>query len=241
MRWPPGFEDILSGTAAGTIRLESRDTHARVLASLVDVAVRAPDGRFLFTVGKLEVRQGDRLVLLGRNGVGKSQLVHLLRRAFEQDVAGVRVSPSLVLGFLDQGMSHLPGSDTAHGFIAGRFRLGDGRSRSLLAGAGFAMGAQNRPIAGLSPGEKARLGLLALRLTEPSFFLLDEPTNHLDIAGQEALEAEILAQGAAGVLVSHDRSFVQAVGTRFLLVRRGRLEEIGAPDEFYRSLVGGDA
>jgi ATPase subunit of ABC transporter with duplicated ATPase domains len=70
-----------------------------------------------------------------------------------------------------------------------------------------------------------RLGMLALRLTQPNLYLLDEPTNHLDIAGQEQLEAEILAQEATAVLASHDRAFVQAVGTRFLRIDRGRLTE----------------
>jgi ATPase subunit of ABC transporter with duplicated ATPase domains len=70
----------------------------------------------------------------------------------------------------------------------------------------------------LSPGQKARLGLLSLRLTAPNLYLLDEPTNHVDIAGQEQLEAEILEHAATGILVSHDRSFVRAVGTRWLQI-----------------------
>lgn len=97
---------------------------------------------------------------------------------------------------------------------------------SLLAGAGIAVIAQTRAIGLLSPGQKARLGLLALRLLEPNLYLLDEPTNHVDIAGQEQLETEIIAQAATCVLISHDRSFVRAVGTRFLLIEGGRAREI---------------
>ena len=92
-----------------------------------------------------------------------------------------------------------------------QFRPGDQRAVSLLAGAGFGVDMQRRPIARLSLGQKARLGLLALRLTEPNFYLMDEPTNHVDIAGQERLEAEILAHEATCVIVSHDRAFVQAI------------------------------
>ena len=88
------------------------------------------------------------------------------------------------------------------------------------------MQAQGRPIGRLSPGQKARLGLLALRLAEPNFYLLDEPTNHVDIPGQEQLETELLAHGATCVLVSHDRSFVEAVGTRFLRIEGGRAREV---------------
>ena len=205
----------------GDIRLASRGTHAKVLVALRDVVVAAPDGRALFRIGKLELMQGDRLVLLGRNGVGKSRLVHLLRQAAGGAVAGVTFSPSVVLGYADQGMSQLPDAQTPHRFIAGRPGLGDAAATRLLAGAGLDVQAQARPIGALSPGQKARLGLLALRLAEPNFYLLDEPTNHIDIPGQERLEAELLAQGATCVLVSHDRSFVAAVGTRFLQIGDG--------------------
>jgi ATPase subunit of ABC transporter with duplicated ATPase domains len=80
----------------------------------------------------------------------------------------------------------------------------------------------------LSPGQKARLGLLALRLANPNFYLMDEPTNHVDIAGQERLEEEILTHEATSVLVSHDRHFVAAIGTRFLLIDKGRATEVAA-------------
>ncbi len=215
----------------GDIRLASRGTHAKVLATLRDVTVRAPgrEGAALFRVEKLDIRLGDRMVLLGRNGVGKSRLVALLRRAGTEEVAGVKIGPGLVLGYADQAMAHLPGEETPHRFIAGRPGIGDGRATGLLAGAGLDVQAQGRRIGVLSPGQKARLGLLGLRLTEPNFYLLDEPTNHVDIPGQERLEAELLAQGATCVLVSHDRSFVAAVGTRFLLIENGTAREVDRP------------
>jgi len=262
------------------VRLASSGTHAKVLIGLDDVTVRRPDGAALFRTGKLELKRGERLLLLGENGVGKSVLVRLLRQALTDPagVAGIRVSPSVVMGYLDQQMAHLPERDTPHGFIGGldvgggrsnaphlnlspprkrgsrasdgtaaldsRFRgndngsgwrqgsasLGDQRIIGLLAGAGFPPDRQRRPIGELSPGEKARLGLLALRLTEPNFYLLDEPTNHLDIPGQEQLEAEILAHDASAILVTHDRRFARAIGTRFLAIARGRLVEVEADD-----------
>jgi len=211
---------------SGDIRLVNRGTHAKVLAAFRDVAVCAPDGHPLFRIARLEVRQGDRLVLLGRNGVGKSQLVALLCRAVTEEVPGLQVSPSVVLGYADQGMAHLPNGQTPHRFVSARSGIGDRQATGLLAGAGFSVAAQGRLIERLSPGQKARLGLLALRLAEPNFYLLDEPTNHVDIPGQEKLEAELLAHGATCVLVSHDRSFVAAVGTRFLLIEGGRALEV---------------
>jgi ATPase subunit of ABC transporter with duplicated ATPase domains len=223
---------------SGDIRLANRGTHAKLMLALAGVDVRTPEGQMLFRIGKLDVFQQDRLVLLGRNGVGKSQFVRLLRQALAgDDVPGVRISPSIVMGYVDQLMSHLPDAATPHGFISDRFRPGDQRTIRLLAGAGFTVDMQRRPIAELSLGQKARLGLLALRLTEPNFYLMDEPTNHVDITGQERLEAEILAHEATCIIVSHDRAFVQAIATRYLLIDGGKVEEIGAPDAFYRTLA----
>ena len=215
---------------SGDIRLANRGTHAKVLLALHDLAVTTPDQTPLFRTGTLKIFQGDRVVVLGENGVGKSQFVRLLRAATQgEEVPAITVSPSVVPGYIDQAMSQLPATETPLGYIAGTFRLGDQRSVSLLASAGFDVDTQRRAIARLSFGQRARLGLLALRLAEPNFYLMDEPTNHVDIHGQERLEAEILAHQATCVLVSHDRFFVRAIGTRFWRIGQGRLEEVAAP------------
>jgi ATPase subunit of ABC transporter with duplicated ATPase domains len=216
---------------SAAIRLSNRDTHAQVLLTLHRVPVQAPNGQTLVHIDKLTIFRGDRVLLLGANGVGKSLLVRLLYQAMTSPdpVPGIRVSPSVVVGYIDQQMAQLPATDTPFGLITSRFRLGDQRSRSLLAGAGFPVERQQRPIGDFSLGQRARLGLLVLRLTEPNFYLLDEPTNHVDIAGQEALEAEIVEREATCILVSHDRHFVSVVGTRFLSIEGGTLHERDAP------------
>lgn len=224
----------------GEIRLGNRGTHARVLLALENVTVRAPDGQSLFTVGKLDVAQGDRIVILGRNGTGKSQFVRLLHRAVlgREDVPGLRISPSLALGYVDQDMAQLPDKASAHDHILSLFRLGDQRTRAVLAEAGFSIEKQGLPIGRLSPGQKARLGLLALRLSNPNVYLMDEPTNHVDIPGREQLESEILEAEATSIVVSHDRSFVKTIGTRFLLIERGKMKEIEGPEAFYGTMGG---
>jgi ATPase subunit of ABC transporter with duplicated ATPase domains len=128
-------------------------------------------------------------VLLGATGAGKSQLVTLIHRAVAdpENTDGVQFSPTVVVGYADQQMSQLSDNETPFDIITNRFRLGDQRSRTLLAGAGFPVDRQSCPIKAFSLGQKARLGMLVLRLTEPNFYLLDEPTNHVDIPGQEKL------------------------------------------------------
>ena len=83
--------------------------------------------------------------------------------------------------------------------------------------------------------------MLLLRLEQPNLYLLDEPTNHLDIEGQEALEDEIAGDSAAALVVSHDRAFVRAVGTRFWQIAGRRLEEVETPEDFFRLAEAGAA
>ena len=225
--------------SAGTIRLANRGTHARVLVTLEDAAVETPDGRLLFRTGKQFIGKGDRIVLLGANGAGKTRLVAMLRGAIENPDAAhgcIRATQSLVLGYSDQALAGLADTDTPMHTIVHRFDVGDQRARALLAGSGLSIEMQGRPIGRLSGGQKARLGMLLLRLAQPNFYLLDEPTNHLDIEGQEALEDELLEHQASCLLVSHDRNFVRAVGNRFWLIENKKLVELEGPEGFFASI-----
>jgi ATPase subunit of ABC transporter with duplicated ATPase domains len=222
--------------SAGTIRLANRGTHAKVLLTLEDAAVETPDGQLLFRTGKQFICKGDRIVLLGPNGSGKTTLLTMLRAAIDSSdaaPAGIKASQSLVLGYCDQALAGLEDSETPMRTIVRRFEIGDQRARALLAGAGLSIEMQGRPVRKLSGGQKARLGMLVLRLTQPNFYLLDEPTNHLDIEGQEALEDELMEHQASCLLVSHDRNFVRNVGNRFWLIERTKLVELDGPEGFF--------
>jgi ATPase subunit of ABC transporter with duplicated ATPase domains len=228
--------------SAGLIKLANRDTHAKMLVTLDDAAVETPDGKPLFRTGKQFICRGDRIVLLGPNGVGKTRLVAMLRKAIENpnvSQAGIKATQSLVLGTCDQALADLSDAQTPMQTITRRFDVGDQRARALLAGAGVAIEMQERPIGRLSGGQKARLGMLVLRLTHPNFYLLDEPTNHLDIEGQEALEDELMAHEASCLLVSHDRSFVRNVGNRFWVIEGKKLAEADGPEEFFAKAASG--
>lgn len=226
--------------SAGAIRLTNSGTHAKVLVTLENVEVCTPDGRLLFKTGQQFIRQGDRIVLLGGNGAGKSSFINLLRGAIERPDhrdTGIKATPSLVLGTIDQGLSNLQASDTPMEAIVNRYDIGDQKARTLLAGAGINLDMQSRTVDRLSGGQKARLAMLILRLADPNFFVLDEPTNHLDIEGQEALEQELCTKGASCLLVSHDRYFVHAVANRFWMIDRKRLIEVDSPDAFFLQLT----
>ena len=229
--------------SAGTIKLANRGTHAKVLIALDDAAVATPDGRLLFKTGKQFICKEDRIVLLGPNGAGKTRLVAMLRQAIENPEAtqaGIKVAESLVARLLR--------TESCRSF---RCRHADARDRQPFrsrrsAGARIARrrravdAMQSRPIGRLSGGQKARLGMLLLRLAQPNFYLLDEPTNHLDIEGQEALEDELLEHQASCLLVSHDRNFVRAVGSRFWLIEKKKLVELEGPEHFFASMGATD-
>ena len=222
---------------SGDIRLANRGTHARVLMGIENLDVTTPDGSALFLVEKLHVFQGDRIVILGANGTGKTQFIKKLNKAIvtQDNVGAIKVTPSLVLGYLDQEMSQFDMSDSPAELV-GRYHSGDAQARSMLATAGFALEKQSRPISELSFGQRTRLGLLVLRLINPNFYLLDEPTNHVDIAAQERLEAEILTHEATVILISHDRRLVCNIGTRFLQIVRRRLVEVDGPEGFFAEM-----
>ena len=231
----PGYME----RSAGAIRLGNSSTHAKALLAFEDTTITTPDGRLLFRTGKLWIERGDRVVLLGRNGAGKTQLVSLVQRAIAGGGGTVRAAPTLSVGYSDQGLTQLDRFASPMDAITVPFDVGDQRAKGLLAGAGIGIDRQGARISALSGGQKARLAMLVLRLANPNFYLLDEPTNHLDIEGQEALEGELQAYGASCLLVSHDRAFVRAVGNRFWQIDGRRLVEVEGPEAFFAAALAG--
>lgn len=225
--------------SAGTIRLTNSGTHAKALVTIKDTAITTPDGRLLFRTGKLWIEKGDRIALLGANGTGKTRLVERLRTALAGADAHIRGAASLRLGNSDQALAQLDGFPTPWDAVKRSSSLSDHQARAQLAGAGIGIDAQAAPVARLSGGQRARLAMLLLKLSEPNFYLLDEPTNHLDIEGQDMLESELIEHGAASLLVSHDRAFVRAVATRVWVISARKLVEVDDPGPIFAQLLAG--
>lgn len=223
------LKDNLTEVAVETrrdIQLDSSELKRKWLIRIEDLAVHSPAGDLLFRIDKLDIAQDERIVLLGPNGSGKSSFLKVMRQAFANSPSaramGIQITPQARPGYLDQHLSDLPLDKTIRDFVTG-LGIVEQVAKGRLIEAGFAFHDQERRIRLLSHGERARLYLLALKLIRPNFYLLDEPTNHLDIAGQEQLEAAMIDDGSSCILVSHDRSFVDSVGTTFLLIRKGKL------------------
>ncbi len=223
----------------GDIKLANSGTHAKALIALDNVDICTPDGRVLFNSGKIWINRGERIVLLGKNGTGKTRFITLIHDAIAKTHKDIRVTPSLKIGYSDQSLSQLDETRTAHAEITDRFDVGDQRARTLLAGAGFDFDLQKAKIPKLSGGQKMRLAMLVLRLSTPNFYLLDEPTNHLDIEGQETLEDELCKHQATSLLVSHDRTFVRAVANRFWQIEGKKLVEVNDAEAFFAETLMG--
>lgn len=222
------------------IQLSNSGTHAKVVLEFQNFKLRASDNQVLLGIDELRVWQGERVVILGRNGAGKTRLIQTIHAALlDRDAGaqtGIRIPPSISCGYVDHAMRALDGAATPLQYISERFRLHENRTTSLLVSTGFELGLHGQPIAQLSAGQRVRLLLLVLRLEQPNFYLLDEPTNHVDIQGQEALEQELVHHQATCVFASHDREFIDRVATRFFWIKGQRLTEVESPEGFYREL-----
>jgi ATPase subunit of ABC transporter with duplicated ATPase domains len=172
-----------------------------------------------FRVGPvdLELRQGDRLALLGRNGAGKTTLVKALLGELPLASGERRLGPGTILGELPQGVGPFAGDTRLVDAFVERSGLGVGEARSLLAT--FALGADDvlRPGRSLSPGERSRATIALLAARDVNVLILDEPTNNLDLETIEQLELALQSYEGAAVLVTHDRRFLEAFGATHTL------------------------
>jgi len=179
-----------------------------------DVVVRLEGAvlrRGAFRLGPLdlELGHGDRLALVGPNGVGKTTLLRALRGDLPLASGRRWVGPGVVIGELEQGRDALAGEDPLLGQFSGAAGVGEEEARTQLAK--FGLGADDvvRPAASLSPGERTRAGLALLAARGVNTLVLDEPTNHLDLAAIEELERALEGFDGTVVLVTHDRRFLE--------------------------------
>ncbi len=181
-----------------------------------DVVVRLDEAvveRGGFTLGplNLDVAWGDRLVVTGPNGSGKTSLVDALVGRLRLSQGERHMGPSVVLGELVQDHRAPLGAASLVEVFIDATGLTVERSRSQLAKFGLGADAVTRAPSSLSPGERTRAELAVFAAREVNFLVLDEPTNHLDLPAIEELESALEGYGGTLLLVSHDRRLLEAV------------------------------
>ena len=188
----------------------------------------------LFSHLSLHVRAGDRIALIGPNGVGKSTLIKLITGDVDSDSGDIRFGSNVDMGYYDQHQSALHPEKTVLDEVWDRFpRMEQSDVRGALGMFLFTGDDVFQPIKTLSGGEKGRVALTALMLRKDNLLLLDEPTNHLDMDSREVLEDALSGFGGTIITVSHDRYFINRVADRILEMRPdGVTEYIGNYDDY---------
>ncbi|MEA9391178.1 ABC-F family ATP-binding cassette domain-containing protein [Acerihabitans sp. TG2] len=192
----------------------------------------------LFSLKNLQVKSGDRIAIMGRNGCGKSSLLRLLWRSIGKGRLGVNWHPRTVVGYYDQGLQQLKDSDSLSDALSAFAPLTEEQRKMALIGAGFPYLRHQQKVGSLSGGERSRLLFVGLTLAKYSLLLLDEPTNHLDMAGKEELAETLRDFAGAVLLVSHDRALIENSCNRFWLVHEQKLDEWHQLEPVY-ALLGG--
>ena len=190
--------------------------------------------KHLFSNFSLHVRAGDRIALIGPNGVGKSTLIKLITGDVPSDSGDIRYGSNVDLGYYDQHQSSLDPNKTVLDEVWDRFpRMEQSDVRGALGMFLFTGDDVFQPIKTLSGGEKGRVALTALMLRKDNLLLLDEPTNHLDMDSREVLEDALSGFGGTIITVSHDRYFINRVADRVIEMRAdGVTEYMGNYDDY---------
>ena len=166
----------------------------------------------------LWVERGERVALVGPNGSGKTTLLEALVGRRELSGGKLRRGHDVQIGYLSQHGDELSQERTAVEELTHSGGLTRPRAQALLGRFDFSGAQQEKPVAGLSGGERRRLSLAVLVSAGANLLVLDEPTNHLDTENRESLESALLAFDGSVLLVSHDRALLDAVVTRTVAV-----------------------
>ncbi|MCI7300930.1 ABC-F family ATP-binding cassette domain-containing protein [Ihubacter massiliensis] len=179
--------------------------------------------KHLFEKVDFDIKRGERICIVGPNGVGKTTLLKILLGDLSPNSGRLKVGHNVDFGYYDQEQQLLGGSNTVLEELHDAYRLyTDTELRSILGSFLFQGDMVFLPVSALSGGEKARLSLLKLMLSGANTLIMDEPTNHLDIESKEVFEDALLDFPGTVIVVSHDRYFLNKIPTRiFELGREG--------------------
>src|SRR5215203_6850515 len=194
----------------------------RVVLELEGGRLEVP-GRTLLEEGELWMERGEHVSLVGPNGTGKTTLIEALAGRRELDGGRVRTGHNVKLGYLSQHAEELSAAGSVLEAAQRATGLTPNRARALLGRFLFSGEEAEKPMEGLSGGERRRVALAILVASDANVLILDEPTNHLDIDAREALEDALSGFDGNVLLVSHDRALLDAVGTRTVAMEDGQL------------------
>ncbi|MGO4945231.1 ABC-F family ATP-binding cassette domain-containing protein [Blautia sp. Sow4_E7] len=195
---------------------------------------KAFPGQTLFTDINFEIKRGERVALIGNNGTGKTTILKILNGIVEADAGRFALGSKVQIGYYDQEHHVLHMEKTIFQEISDTYpTLTETEIRNMLAAFLFTGDDVFKLISALSGGERGRVSLAKLMLSEANFLILDEPTNHLDIASKEILEEALNSYTGTVLYVSHDRYFINQTATRIMdLTNQAIVNYIGDYDYY---------
>jgi ATP-binding cassette subfamily F protein 3 len=194
----------------------------RVVLELEKASLRAGEKELLHDA-ELWLERGEHVSLVGPNGAGKTTLIDTLAGRRELEKGKLRRGHNAEIGYLSQHAEELGSTGTVLEACQRATGLTPNKARALLGRFLFSGEEAEKPLAGLSGGERRRLSLAILVQSSANLLILDEPTNHLDVESREALEDALRSFPGTVLLVSHDRALLDAVGTRTVAIEEGTL------------------
>ena len=175
------------------------------------------DGQTLFSDVDFEIKRGERIAIIGNNGTGKTTILKIINGILAADAGEIRLGSRVHIGYYDQEHHVLHSEKTLFQELSDTYpNMNNTQIRNVLAAFLFTGDDVFKLIGDLSGGEKGRVSLAKLMLSEANFLILDEPTNHLDITSKEILENALTHYTGTVLYVSHDRYFINKTATRIL-------------------------
>ena len=192
-------------------------------------------GKVVFTDADVEIKRGEKVALVGRNGEGKTTLIRAITGELQPLVGESKVGHNVSMGYFAQNQEDVLDKKETVWSTLDRIAVGDIRTklRDILAAFLFRGEDIDKRVSVLSGGERARLGMAKLMLQSHNFLLLDEPTNHMDIPSKDVLKQALQSFDGTLLIVSHDRDFLDGLVDKIYEFRDGKVKEhLGGVQEF---------
>ena len=215
------------------LSLEPRVVSGNDVLTVEDLAKSFPQQK-LFSNISFQIKRGERVALIGNNGTGKTTMLKILNGLLDANAGSFSLGAKVQIGYYDQEHHVLHAEKTIFEEISDTYpTLTETQIRNMLAAFLFTGDDVFKVISSLSGGERGRVSLAKLMLSEANFLILDEPTNHLDIASKEILEEALNSYTGTVLYVSHDRYFINQTATRILdLTNQSVVNYIGDYDYY---------
>lgn len=192
------------------------------------------DHMLLFESVNMDVRKGEHVFLLGPNGCGKTTLFKMILGQIDQSKGTVKIGQNIQTGYYDQTQSDIDPDKTIFDEVSDAYpKMTNTEIRNALAAFLFRGDDVFLENKNLSGGERARVSLIKLMLSEANFLLLDEPTNHLDIQSREALEEALSGYEGTMLVVSHDRYFINKMADKIYYLQKDGVQKFDGNYSYY--------